>query len=302
MNKTYLIFRHEFLQEVKKASWLIMTLIVPLLGLLAIGVFALLVDPSPAQPGLAPAPMPSAPPADGPVDPNLANFVVPAVFSLLLGLALMFGATSLISGLAEEKESRLIQVLFSSVSIRQLLVGKILALGAAGLLQVLVWLLSTPLLVRLASNSFGGFMARIQIPVNFLTLGIVYFVLGYLLFAVFSIGVGAISSNPREGTNLSLFYTLGSFIPLWLSSLTMYFPYSAIWIVLTIFPVTAPIMTMLRLGTSQVPLWQIVASIAVMLISIVVGLYLSIKIFRMHMLMSGKRPSFAELAGSLKSL
>jgi ABC-2 type transport system permease protein len=222
------------------------------------------------------------------------------VFALLLGLSLMLGATSLINGLGEEKESRLIQVLFSSVSVRQLLIGKVLALGLAGLLQVLVWLLSTPLLLRLASASFGGFLSRVQIPVNFLLLGIVYFILGYLLFAVLSIGVGAISSNAKEANNLALFYTLGCFVPLWLSSLNMFFPNSPIWVVLTIFPVTAPIMTMLRLGTSIVPAWQIVASIAVLAFSIVGGLSLSIKIFRMHMLMAGKRASLAQLVQTLK--
>ena len=293
MNKTYLIFRHEFLQEVKKASFIIMTLIVPVLGLLAIGVFKLVI-PSPATPQeVVQAPQ-------GPGEPNLANIIIPGVFSLLLGLALMLGATSLITGLAEEKESRLIQVLFSSVSIRQLLMGKVLALGTAGLLQVLVWLISTPLLLGLASSSFGGFMSRIQIPVNFLLLGIIYFVLGYLLFAVLSIGIGAISSSPREGTNLSLFYTLGSFVPLWLSSLNMFFPNSFIWVVLTIFPVTAPIQTMLRLGTSVVPLWQIITSIGVLALSTVGGLFLSIKIFRVHMLMVGKRPSIAQLVQSLR--
>jgi ABC-2 type transport system permease protein len=292
MNKTYLIFKHEFLQEVKKASFIIMTLIVPLLGLTAIGVFKLIIPSS--------EPPQEVVQATGPGEPNLANIVVPGVFSLLLGLALMFGATSLITGLGEEKESRLIQVLFSSVSIRQLLIGKVLALGTAGLLQVLVWLISTPLLLSLASSSFGGFMARIQIPVNFLVLGIVYFFLGYLLFAVLSIGIGAISSSAREGTNLSLFYTLGSFVPLWLSSLNMFFPNSFVWVVLTIFPVTAPVQTMLRLGTSDVPLWQIITSIGVLALSIVVGLFLSIKIFRMHMLMYGKRPGFAEIVRSLK--
>jgi ABC-2 type transport system permease protein len=70
-------------------------------------------------------------------------------------------------------------------------------LGTAGLLQVLVWLLSTPLLLSLASASFGGFLSRMQIPGNFVILGIIYFCLGYLLFAVLSIGIGAISSSPR---------------------------------------------------------------------------------------------------------
>jgi ABC-2 type transport system permease protein len=298
MNKTYLIFRHEFLKEVKKASYIIMTLTVPVLALLAIGIFRLVFPaPAPAQVAV------QAPPqsTQGYVgDPNLANIVVPGVFALLLGLSLMLGATALIGGLGEEKESRLIQVLFSSVSIRQLLIGKVLALGTAGLLQVLVWLLSTPLLLGLASSWFGGFMSRVRIPANFLVLGIVYFVLGYLLFAVLSIGVGAISSSAKEGNNLALFYTLGCFVPLWTSSLNMFFPNSVIWVVLTIFPVTAPIMTMLRLGTSVVPAWQIAVSIAVLVLSIAGGLFLSIKLFRVHMLMYGKRPGLAQIMRSLK--
>jgi hypothetical protein len=139
-----------------------------------------------------------------------------------------------------------------------------------------------------------------QVPANFLLLGIIYFVLGYLLFAVLSIGVGAISSNAKEANNLALFYTLGSFTPLWLSSLNMFFPNSWIWAALTIFPVTAPIMTMLRLGTSIVPEWQIVLSITVLVFSIVAGLSLSIRIFRTRMLMYGKRPSLKQLVQSLK--
>ena len=232
---------------------------------------------------------------------NFGNVIIPGVFSLLLGLALYFGATSLISGLGEEKESRLIEVLFSSVSVRQLLISKVLALGTAGLLQVLVWLISAPLLLSLASSSFGGFLSEIQIPVNFLILGTVYFILGYLLFAVLSIGVGAISSGTREGGQLSLFYTLGCFVPLWFSSLLFMFPNSSIWVVLSIFPVTAPIQTMLRLGVSELPLWQIMTSVGVLGLSIIAGLFLSIKIFRMHMLMHGKRTSIREIIRSLKN-
>ena len=86
---------------------------------------------------------------------------------MLLALALMVGATGLISGLGEEKESRLIEVLLSSVSVRQLLIGKVLALGAAGLLQVLVWLISIPLLLRMASSTFGGLLSEIQLPGSF---------------------------------------------------------------------------------------------------------------------------------------
>lgn len=232
---------------------------------------------------------------------SIGNVVVPGVFALLLSLALMLGATYLISGLGEEKEGSLIEVLLSSVSVRQLLISKVLALGIAGLLQVLVWLISMPLLLNLASSVLGGALSNIQIPSGFLVLGIVYFVLGYLLFAVLSIGIGAISSNAREGSQLSTFYTLASFAPLWFSSLLITFPNSPIWVVLSVVPITSPVQTMLRLGVSDVPVWQIMISIGVLVLSIIAGLFISMKLFRAQMLMRGRRPSLAEITRSLKN-
>ena len=232
---------------------------------------------------------------------NVANVIIPAIFSLLLSLALMFGASALIGGLGEEKESHLIEVLFSSVSVRQLLISKVLALGLAGLLQVLVWLISIPLLLHLASSAFGGFLSNIQIPANFLVLGIIYFILGYLLFAVLSIGVGAITSSSREASQLSMFYILFGFVPLWFASLLFNFPNGSIWVALTIFPVTAPVQAMLRLGVSDIPLWQLLTSIGVLGISIILGLTIAIKIFRIYMLMHGKRPTLKEIRLNLKN-
>ena len=232
---------------------------------------------------------------------NIGNIIIPFIFSLLLSMAFMFGANSLISGLGEEKESRLIEVLFSSVSVRQLLIAKVMALGAAGLLQVLIWLLSAPLLLNLASASFGGFLSDIQLPANFLLLGVVYFILGYLLFAVFSVGVGGISSSATEGHTISMFYILMGFIPLWFFGALINFPDSPIWVVLSIFPITAPIQMMLRLGVSDIPAWQIVTSVGVLCLSIIAGLYISIKIFRAFMLMYGKRPGLAEIIQGLKT-
>ena len=231
---------------------------------------------------------------------SIGNIIIPSIFSLLLSFALMLGSNSLISGLGEEKESRLIEVLFSSVSIRQLLIAKVLALGTAGLLQVLVWLISAPLLLSLASVSFGGFLSDIQLPANFLVLGVLYFILGYLLFAVLSVTLGGISSSTTEAQNLSMFYIMMLFVPLWLFGLLVNFPNSPIWIVLSIFPVTAPVATMIRLGVSDIPTWQIVTSLGVLVLSIITGLFLSIRIFRVFMLMYGKRPGLTEIIRSLK--
>ncbi len=213
----------------------------------------------------------------------------------------MFGTNSLISGLGEEKESRLIEVLTSSVSVSQLLIGKVLALGAAGLLQVLIWLTSAPLLLNLASSTFGEFLGGIQIPANFLVLGVVCFILGYLLFAILSVTIGGITSTATDGHNLSMFYIMTGFIPLWTFGVFVSFPNSPVWVVLSIFPITAPVQMMLRLGVSDIPAWQIATSIGVLCISIAVGLFLSVKIFRLFMLMYGKRPRILEIIRGLKN-
>jgi ABC-2 type transport system permease protein len=232
---------------------------------------------------------------------GFGNVIIPGIFSLLLALSLMLSSTYLIQGLGDEKESRIIEVLLSSVSTRQLLVGKVLGLGAAGLVQVVVWLASAPLLLNLASSSFGGFISTIQLPTNFIVLGIVYFILGYLLFAALSAGVGAISPSARDGQQLAMIYTMFIYVPLWFSSLLFAFPNSPIWVVLTIFPITAPISAMLRLGVTGIAAWELAVSIAVMVLSIIVVLFLAVRAFRVYLLMYGKRPSWGVIFRTLRS-
>jgi len=215
--------------------------------------------------------------------------------------AIIFSSTYLLQGLVEEKENRLIEILLSSVSARQLLTGKVFGIGAAGLAQVGVWVISASLLLSLASSTFGGFISTIQLPANFLVLAVVYFILGYLLFAVLSAGIGAISSSSREGQQLIGIFTLPLLIPIWFMSLLMLFPDNPIWVVLTIFPITAPVAVMIRLGVSDIPAWQLAASIAVLGLSIIGTLLLTSRVFRTYLLMYGKRPKFGEIIRSLRS-
>jgi ABC-2 type transport system permease protein len=229
------------------------------------------------------------------------NVIVPGLFSFLLAFSVLFSAGYMLSGLVGEKENRLIEVLLSSVSTRQLITGKVLGLGAAGLIQVAVWLVSFPLLLNLASSTFGGFFGAIQLPGNFIILGLVYFILGYLFFVVVSAGIGAISTNTQEGQQLLMMLTMPVFIPFWFGSLLFIFPNNPIWVFLSIFPVTAPVTTMLRLGVSDVPLWQVVVSIVVLALSIIGALWVTIRVFRIYLLMYGKRPRWGEIIQNLRS-
>jgi ABC-2 type transport system permease protein len=239
--------------------------------------------------------------AISPEQGGYGNLLVPGIFSLLLALSILISSTYLIQGLGDEKENRLIEVLLSSVSVRELLIGKVLGLGAAGLVQVVIWVISAPLIVGLASSSIGGFFASLKVAPSFLILCVVYFILGYLLFATISMAVGAVSPSAREGQQFATIFTLPAVAPLWFSSAIMLFPNNPVWVALTIFPITAPVTLMLRLGSTAVPAWEIAASIIVLAITIIGGLLLTSRVVRTFLLMYGKRPGLGEIIRNFRA-
>jgi len=239
--------------------------------------------------------------AVAPEQGGYGSFVIPFVFGILLALSIIVSSTYLLQGLGEEKENRVMEILLSSVSARQLLTGKVVGIGAAGLVQVAIWVISAPLLLNLASSSIGGFISTIQLPVNFIVLAVVYFMLGYSLFAVISASLGAISSGSREGQQLIGVFTIPLLIPLWFTSLIMFFPDNPVWVFFAIFPLSAPVEVIIRLGVSSVPAWQLVASLAVLVLTIVGTLLLTTRIFRTYLLMYGKRPGIREVIRNLRT-
>jgi ABC-2 type transport system permease protein len=233
--------------------------------------------------------------------PNEMNLIIPAAFGLLLALAMLFSSGYMLQGLGEEKENRIMEVLLSSVSTRQLLTGKVFGLGAAGLVQVAVWVVSLPLILNLASSAIGGQIGMLKIPANLFVLATVYFILGYLLFAVLAAGVGAISPTVQEGTQLSAIYSIFAIAPIWFLGLIVPYPNSPLSVFFTIFPLTAPVLVMARLGLTGIAPWELATSITVMVLSIVGGLLLASKVFRVYLLMYGKRPKLGEIIRSLKN-
>jgi ABC-2 type transport system permease protein len=232
---------------------------------------------------------------------GLGDLILPMIFAILLYISIVFSSSYLIQSLGDEKENRLIEVLLSSVSTRQLITGKVLGIGAAGLISVVVWVICAPFLLNYASSSIGGILSYLNFSPSFFVLCLIYFILGYLLFAVISTCVGAITPSAREGQQLAVIFTLTAAVPLWFSSLIIMYPNSPVVVFLSIFPLTAPVTLIARLGSTDVAAWQIILSIGVMLITIAVGLFLTIKIVRTFLLMYGKRPNLGAIIRSLKS-
>lgn len=227
--------------------------------------------------------------------------VVPMVFGFLLVMSIGMSSGFLLQGLGEEKENRIMEVLLSSVSTRQLLTGKVLGLGAGGLLQVVIWLASTLLIVRLAGDTIGGEFLKVQVPGNIVLLGIVYFILGYLLFAVLQAGVGAIAGSPKDGQQMSVAFILPAVLPIYVFILFLRDdPDHIVATILTLVPITAPMSVFLRMGFSEIPTWQLLVSIGLLVASVVFGLVLAAKVFRVFALMYGKTPRLREVIRYLR--
>jgi len=144
-------------------------------------------------------------------------------------------------------------------------------------------------------------VSTLQVPAYFWVLGILYFILGYSMFAVLSASIAAISSTVQEAQGLAGFYGVFCIAPFWFLSLLVLYPTSPIWIVFTIFPFSAPVLTLMRLGLTGVPVWQITASMGVLVLSIWGGLLLAAKLLRTYLLMYGKRPTLREISRNLRS-
>lgn len=227
------------------------------------------------------------------------TFVVPFVISFFLIMTVFTSSGYLLQSVAEEKESRVIEIVVSSILPMELMAGKVIGLGALGLTQVLVWLIS-------AAGFSGGAVALLAVvgafslPLRAMLLGAVYYALGYTLYAILMAGVGALGTTMRESQQLAGIFSFFAAVPYMLSGILFASPNMLIARILSFFPLTAPTMMMLRLPMAEVPWIDVVGSIAVLVISLPAALWAGGKLFRVGLLIYGKRPTLKEIWGILR--
>ncbi|MCK4452279.1 MAG: ABC transporter permease, partial [Anaerolineae bacterium] len=218
----------------------------------------------------------------------VANIAIPYAFSILLVMAIFTSSGFLLQGVSEEKESRVIEILLSSLTAMELLAGKILGLGALGLVQILFWIGSGWALMEIAITGLALFGA-INLDLMTIVLALVYFLLGYFLFAILMASAGSLGTSAREGQQLAGIFSGITAIPFMVSSFLFTNPNSLLIQVLSYVPLTAPVMMLQRLGMAEVPLYQIAISLILLILGIGGALWAGAKVFRMGLLMYGKR-------------
>ena len=229
----------------------------------------------------------------------LGDFVVPYAFSILFVITIFTTSGFLLQGVSEEKEGRIIEILLSSISPTQLLAGKILGLGTLGLIQVTVWLGAGAALLSAATAIFA-LAGVIKLSLGTVLIGVVYFVLGYLLFATLMAVAGSMGTTQRESQQIASIFSLAAAIPFMTIGIVFTNPHSPIAVVLSYVPLTSPVMMLLRLGLSDVPPGQIAISLVLLAAAIVLSLWAGAKIFRASLLMYGKRPSLKDLGRAFR--
>jgi len=223
------------------------------------------------------------------------DFLLPFALGLLLGLAIVIGGQYLLQGVSEEKESRILESMLCTVSPEELLVGKLIGLGGAGLTLVLGWVTLSTLALGSAAPALG--LLKVSLPPQTIAIMVAYFLLGYLFFGSLMTGIGSIASNMREAQQFSVWFTMMSFVPFYLLSTLIGHPDAPLSIALSMFPPTAPVSSMIRLAapSSHVPAWQIATSLALLGGSAFGVMLLSARVFRVGMLMYGKAPNLPEI-------
>jgi ABC-2 type transport system permease protein len=230
------------------------------------------------------------------------TFAVTYVLVLILYMVLILYGTMITRSVVEEKNTRVVEMIVSSVKPFQLMTGKILGVGAVGLLQFLIWagfmlLISTYRMQvgQMFGASSTALMDIPSLPLNVIVFFVVFFVLGFLFFATMYAAVGAMVNSDQEAQQVQMPLIMFLVVPILIMVYIIGNPDSTAAFVLSMIPFFSPIIMFMRISVLTPPTWEVALSILILILSILAMIWLTGKIYRVGILMYGKRPTLPEL-------
>lgn len=225
------------------------------------------------------------------------TFMISYILALIIYMAILIYGQVIMRGVIEEKSSRVVEVVLSSLKPFQLMMGKILGIGAVGLTQFSIWTLFG-IGASVYGTSFipaGVNFSMPSIPAHVFVYFVVFFILGYFLFGTLYAAIGSMVNSEKEAQQLVMPVTMFLIVPIMLMIFIIRAPNSSIAVFLSFIPFFAPILMFLRITVLLPPFGQIGASIVILILTILLMIWLTAKIYRVGILMYGKRPKFAEI-------
>ncbi len=224
------------------------------------------------------------------------NIAVSAIFFFLIYMSIFIYGAYIMRGVLEEKNNRIVEVIVSSVRPTTLMLGKILGIGAVGLTQYSVWAcLAIAITLPGAAAVMGMSEGIPHIPAGTIGAFVLFFLLGYFLYASLYAALSAPFNTEQEAQQ----FVIIPGMMLILTSTTWFFafnqPNGTLATVLSFFPFTAPLMMFMRISVQTPPLWQIGLSVTILLLTIWAVAWFAGRIYRVGILMYGKKPTLPEI-------
>jgi ABC-2 type transport system permease protein len=221
---------------------------------------------------------------------NPLTFFLPYIVTFLFYIVILTSSSLLLNSISGEKQNRMMEILMTSITTSQMLTGKIIALGLVGLLQTVVWSGSGYLMLMYSGKQFALGDA-FKLPPSILLWGILFFLLGYAVYASLMAGIGALVPNMREASQTTTIVIMPMIIPLMFISVLIQTPNSPLSLFLSLFPLTAPVSMMTRLSATTVPFWQSGLSAALLAVTAFLLIRAAAGMFRAQNLLSGQSVS-----------
>lgn len=226
---------------------------------------------------------------------RLVKLVVPLGFAILLLLSILMSAGALIQATAIEKENKVVEVILASAKPDEILMGKLLGLGAAGGIQMGVWFG----MLAVAGVAFMGTLAAmgVELPWTGIVAAVLFFPLAYLFFGSLMLGTGSLGSNQREANQLGMIWSLTVVVPMIFLEVLYREPHGAMAQALTWIPFTAPLTAVFRLSIDPagVAWWEIAGAVVVLAAATWLAIRLGARLFRVGILLTGARPRLREI-------
>lgn len=225
---------------------------------------------------------------------SLTVLMTGLVFAMLLYMTTLLYGQAIGRSVLTEKTSKTVEIMLSSVRPMELLFGKILGKALASLLQYGVWVGMSALLMTLLGPKLG---VKLDLSLSLATLAylVLFFLLAFFLYCSLYAGLGAASEDEQHLSQLAWPVIIFLVIPVVMISPIISTPNSPLVVVLSLFPLTAPIVMLLRISVGAAQAWEILVSVGLLLVTIAGVIWLSAKIFRVGILMQGKRFKLAEV-------
>jgi ABC-2 type transport system permease protein len=229
------------------------------------------------------------------------QYLITLTFVMILYLTILLYGAAIMRGILQEKNSRVVEILLSSVNSFQLMVGKIIGLGSVGLTQYIIWSVLGIGFISYGMVVAGKSAQLFSIDPMIYLFFILFFILGYFLYATIYAGIGAMTNTDQEAQQASAPVVILLIIPIVIMSFVVKNPESVTSVILSMIPFFAPILMFTRVNISSPPPLEIWGSVIFLIVTIILIMWIVAKIYRVGILMYGKKPTLPEIMRWIKA-